>query len=206
MKSGGKGTQGSSGKLAYRPGWHLGEIPYALQFNRVNPANGQKELFPKDFVWAEVEYAADTDYQDEAMGYGYTPNGKFRHSYAGLPRVPENGYYRYRTNPNPETDPWIITGAMKVNRILTDDEVDDIVIRAGREPQKRETEHGGDLSAAEQEMLYRMAGKPSFEDADGDIGLYARLVDGWNDLLRTGDASGILPPKPVEPKKPTAPA
>ena len=34
VKQGGKGTQGGSGTLAYRPGWHLGEIPYALQFNR----------------------------------------------------------------------------------------------------------------------------------------------------------------------------
>lgn len=45
VKAGGKGTQGGSGKLAYRPGWHLGEIPYALQFNRIDE-NGNKELFP----------------------------------------------------------------------------------------------------------------------------------------------------------------
>ena len=137
VKAGGKGTQGGSGKLAYRPGWHLGEIPYALQFNRKDE-NGNKTLFPNNFVWAEVEYAADKDYQDEAMKYGMNPNGKFQHSLAGLPRIPENGSYRYRTNPNPETDPWIITGAMKVNRILTPSEVDEIVKRAGREPQKRQ--------------------------------------------------------------------
>ena len=28
------------------------------------------------------------DYQDEAMSYGYTENGKFRHSYGGLPQLP----------------------------------------------------------------------------------------------------------------------
>ena len=134
VKAGGKGTQGGSGTLAFRPGWHLGEIPYALQFNRKDE-NGKKTLFPKDFVWAEVEYAADLDYQAEAESYGYTENGKYRHSYAGLPRIPENGSYRYRTNPNPQTDPWIITGAMKVNRVLTKEEVDDIVRKAGREPQ-----------------------------------------------------------------------
>lgn len=138
VKAGGKGTQGGSGTLAYRPGWHLGEIPYALQFNRKNPETGQKELFPANFVWAEVEYAADVDYQDEAMSYGMNANGNFQHSLAGLPRVPENGAYRYRTNPNPETDPWIITGAMKVNRILQPSEVDQMVIAAGREPQPRQ--------------------------------------------------------------------
>lgn len=114
MKVGGKGTQGGSGTLAYRPGWHLGEIPYALQFNRKGES-GVKELFPKNFVWAEVEYANDVDYQEEAMSYGMNKNGKFQHSLAGLPRLPKDGSYRYRTNPNLETDPWIITGAMKVN-------------------------------------------------------------------------------------------
>ena len=137
VKAGGKGTQGGSGKLAYRPGWHLGEIPYALQFNR-NDENGEKNLFPANFVWAEVEYADDVDYQDEAMSYGINPSGKFQHSLAGLPRVPENGAYRYRTNPNPETDPWIITGAMRVNRLLTPSEVDAMVEAAGREPQRRQ--------------------------------------------------------------------
>ena len=137
VKAGGKGTQGGSGKLAYRPGWHLGVIPYALQFNRKGES-GEKELFPANFVWAEVEYADDIDYQEEAMSYGYNKNGKFQHSYAGLPRLPINGAYKYRTNPNPETDPWIITGAMKVNRLLTPSEVDEMVIAAGREPQKRQ--------------------------------------------------------------------
>ncbi|KAA5412547.1 LPD38 domain-containing protein [Bacteroides cellulosilyticus] len=137
VKAGGKGTQGGSGKLAYRPGWHLGEIPYALQFNRIDE-NGNKELFPANFVWAEVEYANDVDYQEEAMSYGINPSGKFQHSLAGLPRVPENGAYCYRTNPNPETDPWIITGAMRVKRLLTPSEVDIIVEKAGREPQHRQ--------------------------------------------------------------------
>lgn len=137
VKAGGKGTQGGSGKLAYRPGWHLGEIPYALQFNRIDE-NGNKELFPANFVWAEVEYANDVDYQEEAMSYGINSNGKFQHSLAGLPRIPVNGSYRYRTNPNPETDPWIITGAMKVKRLLTPTEVDNMVKLAGKKPQKRQ--------------------------------------------------------------------
>lgn len=151
VKAGGKGTQGGSGTLAYRPGWHLGEIPYALQFNRgpkvdnplgITGKNGKVikvgKYFPANFVWAEVEYAKDVDYQDEAMSYGYNKAGNFQHSLAGLPKVPEDGSYTYRTNANPATDPWIITGAMKVNRILTDSEVDELVSKAGREPQARE--------------------------------------------------------------------
>ena len=135
VKQGGKGTQGGSGKLAYRPGWHLGVVPYAIQFNRKD-AEGNKTLFPKNFVFAEVEYAADVDYQDEARQEGINPSGKYQNSLAGLKHLPTDGYYMYRTNPNPETDPWVITGAMKVNRILTRAEQAELVKNAGREPQQ----------------------------------------------------------------------
>lgn len=135
VKQGGKGTQGGSGKLAYRPGWHLGVVPYAIQFNRKD-AEGNKTLFPKNFVFAEVEYAADVDYQEEARQEGINQSGKYQHSLAGLKHLPTDGYYMYRTNPNPETDPWVITGAMKVNRILTRAEQAELVKNAGREPQQ----------------------------------------------------------------------
>lgn len=127
VKAGGKGTQGGSGKLAYRPGWHLGETPIATQFARMDKETGEKELFPENFVWAECEVAADHDYQDEAMSYGYSESGKFRHAYAGLPRIPKDGMYRYRTNPDPSTVPWIISGSMKVTKILSDAEVDEVL-------------------------------------------------------------------------------
>ena len=134
VKAGGKGTQGGSGQLAYRPGWHLGTIPYALQFNRKD-ASGEKTLFPNNFVWAEVEYADDVDYQEEARQEGVNANGNYQHSLAGLKHVPTDGSYKYRTNPDPRTDEWIITGAMRVNKILSREEVDELVRKAGREPQ-----------------------------------------------------------------------
>lgn len=138
VKSGGKGTQGGSGALAYRPGWHLGELPIAKQFSRVNPETGVKELFPANFIWAECEIAADRNYQEEAMSYGYNKNGKFQHSLAGLPKLPTDGYYMYRTNPDPTTLPWYITGAMKVTKILSDAETDQILRDHGIEPMKRQ--------------------------------------------------------------------
>lgn len=161
VKSGGKGTQGGSSELAYRPGWHLGEIPMALQFDRENldkpvldedgnpvfDKRGKqkfvKDLFPANFVWAEVECAADEDYQSESdERMWYDKNGKRfknpQHAMGGLNHVPENGLYMYRTNPDPKTDPWIITGAMKVNRILKPSEVDQMIKDAGRIPQERQ--------------------------------------------------------------------
>ncbi len=163
VKAGGKGTQGGSGTLAYRPGWHLGLIPYAKQFNRRNPLTGQRELFPANFVWAEVEYADDVDYQDEAMSYGMNKNGKFQHSLAGLPRVPENGSYRYRTNPDPTTDEWVITGAMKVHRVLTNDEVATMVRENGREPQQRQP---GGVTDEQISALNAEIGRNMQRDAD----------------------------------------
>lgn len=163
VKAGGKGTQGGSGKLAYRPGWHLGEIPYTLQFNRMNPETGQRELFPANFVWAEVEYANDVDYQEEAMSYGMKASGKFQHSLAGLPRLPKNGSYRYRTNPDPNTDPWVITGAMKVNRILKPSEVDAMIEAAGREPQQRQA---GSITDKQVEALNAKVERTMQEDRD----------------------------------------
>ena len=144
VQAGGKGTNTGKTTLAYRPGWHLGDIPNATQFAKKNPETGVKDLFPSNFVWAECEYAMDHDYQDEAMSYGYNKNGKFQHSLAGLPKIPKDGFYRYRTNPRPDTVPWVITGAMKVNRILTDAETDQICLKNGVTPMKR---MGGPLTA-----------------------------------------------------------
>ena len=146
VKSGGKGTQGRGGKLAFRPGWHLGEYPKATQFNRLDPKTGKRDLFPKNFVWARCEIAADVDYQTEAESFGYTENGKYRHSYAGLPKVPEDGYYVYRTNPDPTTVPWYITGAMRVVEILDDNDVRRILQEHGQEPVQRQ---GGDIDLAQ---------------------------------------------------------
>jgi hypothetical protein len=164
VKAGGKGTQGGGGSLAFRPGWHLGDLPRASQFDRVNPETGIKELFPENFVWAEVEYAKDVDYQEEAMSYGYTDNGKFRHAYAGLPRLPENGYYRYRTNPKPDTVPWVITGAMKVNRLLSDAEVNAILEKNGVPPVHRQ---GGDVGLDKFGFKEDGTVKYSLSDSDG---------------------------------------
>ena len=147
-----------SGNLSYRPGWHLGDIPRAKQFDRRNKETGEME-FPKDFVWAECEYAMDVDYQPESDARGYerthiddkgnvitTKSDKYQHSLAGLPKLPKDGYYKYRTNPNPDTVPWIITGQMKVNKLLSDDEVNEILKSKGVEPIHRQ---GGDKTLKE---------------------------------------------------------
>ena len=196
VQAGGRGTNAAKGSLAFRPGWHLGDIPLAKQFARKNPATGVKDLFPADFVWAECEYAMDVDYQEEAMSYGYTENGKFRHSYAGLPKLPTDGYYRYRTNPNPDTVPWIITGAMRVTRILTDAETDAICRDAGVEPMQRQ---GGPLDEAGLKRLGLEAGdvtgntRFSMKSAVEDNGTLLALHNLTEDKLRSALRLGGFP-------------
>lgn len=189
VQAGGKGTQGGSGTLAYRPGWHLGEVPEAKQFYTKDKATGEK-LQKKNFVWAECEIAADFDYQDEAMSYGYNKNGKFQHSLAGLPKIPTDGYYTYRTNPDPTTKPWYITGAMKVNRILTDAETNQILRSHGIEPMKRD---GGELDLAALGFT-----KTDFvgKSADQYINIFKtdedkRLVFGWASIAITVDGEQL---------------
>lgn len=144
-----------SGTLAYRPGWHLGDLPIATQFYRTNKQTGEKE-FPKDFIWAECDYVMDIDYQPESDEQGHMRIGKdgkeyrsdkYQHSLAGLKKLPKDGYYKYRTNPNPDTVPWVITGAMKVNKLLNDKEVEEILNKAGVQAPKRE---GGELVSVSQ--------------------------------------------------------
>lgn len=123
---------------------NIGLIFYVQDIDAyIQVVNDNAPYFPYDFIWAECEYIADIDYQDEAMSYGYNKNGKFQHSKAGLPRVPENGSYRYRTNPKIDTVEWVITGAIKVNRLLDDFEVNKIL--GGNAPERQ----GGNLTLEE---------------------------------------------------------
>ena len=188
-----------SGNLAYRPGWHLGDVPRAKQFDRsfswqvvdnvdendvvktinnystfinsyaktanigniyyindidkyVQVTNDNAPYFPYDFIWAECEYVMDIDYQGEADEQGYVRtkadgstyrSDKYQHSLAGLPKLPKNGYYKYRTNPNPDTVPWVITGAIKVTKLLDDYDVEKIL--GGNAPERQ----GGNKTLAE---------------------------------------------------------
>lgn len=143
-----------SGTLSYRPGWHLGDVPRASQFDRTNKETGEKE-FPKDFIWAKCTYVMDIDYQPESDEQGHMrtkPDGtqyrsdKYQHSLAGLTKIPKDGYYKYRTNPRPDTVPWVITGAMRVDELLDDYQVNAILEKNGIPPIHRQ---GGDKTLVE---------------------------------------------------------
>lgn len=117
--------------LAWRPGKHLAAYPNASQFAVEGDTKGIRDRLPDNVVFFEVEYAADRDYQLEAWEYGVNGNGKYEHSQAGLPYIPKDGYYIYRTNANPNIPAMIITGAYRVKRALTDEEAKKLNQEAG---------------------------------------------------------------------------
>ena len=106
------------GKLAYRPGWHSGNMPVALHIGeKANPADTHPSYRPTNQVWCECEVHTDIDYSTTAGRYG-------------LKSIPVGGGYWFKTNPN-MVGSWYISGEIKVNRILTDTEVNAINKRDG---------------------------------------------------------------------------
>lgn len=126
------------GDLHYRPGWHAGDLPLATHIGGRSHKNPKlpPDIREEDQVWAEVEFAADIDYQPEATANGYNEKGKFVAANAEIDRLPVDGFYRYKTNPN-MTGEWLIGGSMKINRILSDEEVEAINAEAGLADLKR---------------------------------------------------------------------
>jgi hypothetical protein len=113
------------GDLAYRPGWHAGDLPMATHIGgKSDPSLKKPDYRPDNHVWAEVEMAADKDWQSVADSRG---KGVKAHI---TDQVPLGGFYRYKTNPN-MTGNWLIGGNMKVNRVLPDEEVKAINDQAG---------------------------------------------------------------------------
>lgn len=110
-------SSGCGGKLSLRPGWHTTTVPWTDWIGTKQPDGTLARR--KDNVWCECEIR------------GNELNVTARN---GLRTVPE-GYYRFRTNVK-QRDPWIISGEMKVNRILSNAEVDSICRAKGFVPQK----------------------------------------------------------------------
>jgi hypothetical protein len=178
------------GPLAYRPGWHAGDLPLATHIgdkdaeqkaevariqalrqamladigddkegkkivNKLYPypswVNAPRLRNPRH-IWAEIEMPHDVDWQTEATKRGMNEQGKLVANRAHITdQLPKGGHYRYKTNAN-MTGNWLIGGAMKVNKILNDEDVAQINERANTadlprlKPLKKEVfgfAHGG---------------------------------------------------------------
>ena len=123
------------GPLAFRPGWHLSDIPLAVHIGIRE--DGQIRYMHDDEVWCECVYVDCIDYQEEADRNGCV-NGRFDGRKAILARVPEQGFYRYKTSPQ-MLGRWIIAGSIRVLRVLSDEEVEKICKAAGYRAIPRKT-------------------------------------------------------------------
>jgi hypothetical protein len=123
-KTGKPQVKSKLGGLAFRPGWHAGDLPIATHIGAKSDASlTAPDLRAPNQVWAEVELPNDVDWQAEATKRGVNKSGKFIAKEAHITdQIPADGFYRYKTNSN-MTGNWLIGGSMKVNRILSDEEV-----------------------------------------------------------------------------------
>ena len=123
------------GLLKFRPGFHINDkVPYVNHIGM--KTNGVITHMHNDTVWCEVEYHTDIDYNAIAKINGKSKNGNFNMRDACLSYIPKNGFYYYKTNPQ-MFDRWIISGEMKINRILDDEEVRKLCLNAGLKPLER---------------------------------------------------------------------
>lgn len=122
------------GELAYRPGWHINDkVPYVVH---IFSKHGGKHYMRDDCVWCEVEYRDDVNYQDKANARGINKKGILIRKNAFLDYVPKNGFYRFKTSPSMYGE-WIIAGEMKINRVMSDQEVKKLCNEAGLVPLER---------------------------------------------------------------------
>ena len=109
---------------ANRPGWHIGSsLPDAPWLKGYSPDNSRGVFNSKRGkrfrrVWAEVSYPMDVNYQEELDRRGIKDIKD---------HTPEDGYYTFRE----ANGTWIIAGALRVDRILSEEERQQIFNEAG---------------------------------------------------------------------------
>ena len=131
------------GLLAFRPAWHLSDIPLAVHIG-VKGESGSIEYMNPEHVWCEVSYKDDVDYQPLADERGVI-NGKFSPKKAYLDYVPVNGCYKYKTSPN-QLGEWIMAGEIFIHKVMTDEEVRNVLIEKCYTPMPRKD---GDIDLSE---------------------------------------------------------
>ena len=136
--------------VAYRPGWHGGDLPFFPQGGKKDLDSNYGNIHRWNQVIFEIEVDADKDYTSEAQAQpkARKKDGSLNPKKADLQYMPENGFYAYTTNPTVKKQTggkgdWIITGAIKIKRALSQKECDDILKNYGMKPQEWE---GGEMS------------------------------------------------------------
>ena len=146
--------QGSKAKsvtcVAYRPGWHGGDLPFFPQGGKKDESSNYGNIHRWNQVIFEIEVDADKDYTEEARNQSKARNkdGTINEKKADLQYMPENGMYEFTTNPTVKAQTggkgnWVISGSIKIKRALSQKECDEILNKYGMKPQEWE---GGEMS------------------------------------------------------------
>ncbi len=110
-------ASGCGGKLSLRPGFHSTKIPFTDWIGKRMPDGSLAQR--KDTVWCECEVDGDQIVVTDRNGLREMPNG----------------WYYFKTN-SKQKDPWIISNKIKINRILSNEEVESICNSFGIKAQK----------------------------------------------------------------------
>lgn len=110
-------AKGCGGKLSLRPGFHSTNIPYTDWIGKKMPDGTLAQR--SDTVWCECEVKGDEIKCTEKNGYRELQRDK---------------WYYFKTN-SKQKDPWIISDWIKINKILSNDEVKNICRNKGIQPQ-----------------------------------------------------------------------
>lgn len=136
--------------VAYRPGWHGGDLPFFPQGGKKDENSNYGNVHRWNQVIFEIEVDVDKDYTEEARNQPKARNkdGSLNEKKADLQYMPKNGMYEYTTNPTVKAQTggkgnWVITGSIKIKRALSQKECDDILKQYGMKPQEWE---GGEMS------------------------------------------------------------
>ena len=113
---------GGGGRLSLRPGFHSTTVPFTDWIGKKMP-NG-KLAQRRDTVWCECEIRGKEVSIEERNGS----------------RSIVEGYYKFRTNAK-QKDPWLISSEIKINRILSKDEVKTICKAKGMTAQPHEDDY-----------------------------------------------------------------
>ena len=123
---------------------HIDGYPFdALMVNYENKDYAQKEV--QNYFLTD-NYELIKKIISSGATKGREQMSKFVYRYGDIKHLPTDGYYKYKTNPDPNTVPWIISGSIKVLELLGDKEVEDILRKDGLEPVPRQ---GGPLEVDE---------------------------------------------------------
>jgi len=110
-------ASGCGGRLSLRPGFHSTKVPFTDWIGKKQPDGTLAQR--SDTVWCECEVKGKEIKVTEKNGLRELPNG----------------YYFFRTN-SKQKDPWIISNKIKINKILSQKEVEELCRMNGLQAQK----------------------------------------------------------------------